>query len=106
MAPMATNVEIFAGAPNLLLLTGAIDDPGADAVTLRVDWGDGTTGAFQFDAQTRRFYLYHVYSPGGHFQVQFTWTDDDLGITQQSLEVGVPRLRLLRGARIPWNWLS
>jgi DNA/RNA endonuclease G (NUC1) len=55
---------------------GTFADPGADAWTATVDWGDGSAPS-QAMATTRSFSLVHVYATAGTFTVTVTIADDD-----------------------------
>jgi DNA/RNA endonuclease G (NUC1) len=55
---------------------GTFTDPGADAWTATVDWGDGTSPS-QAALSGREFSLVHVYDMAGTFTVTVTIFDDD-----------------------------
>ena len=59
---------------------GTFADPGADAWTATVDWGDGSTLSTASLA-TRAFSLTHTYSTPGAFTVSVTIADDDAATT-------------------------
>ncbi len=61
-----------------ILLTGDISDPGLDAFTVDIDWGDGTSSlAVPVDAGTTQFAFPHTYVDDGTYTIIATVTDDD-----------------------------
>ncbi len=78
----------------VITLSGSIVEPGADAVTLAVDWGDGTVESFDFEVGEDEFSLTHRYlddRPGAEdlYPVLITATDDDGGETESTTSLGV-----------------
>ena len=72
----------FAGFPDATravgetyTLAGSFVDPGADAWSVTVDWGDGSST--QQALATREFSADHAYAAAGSYTVTFTLADDD-----------------------------
>src|SRR5262249_6137129 len=66
-------------------LRAAAGDPGTDALTLRVDWGDGTPiEPFAVPAGAGQAGLSHRYATGGVYRVRITADDGDGGTDRQS----------------------
>ena len=57
-------------------VSGSFTDPGADAWTVSVDWGDGVTGSMSL--ASRSFGLSHVYTVAGTYTVTISVADDDV----------------------------
>ena len=57
-------------------VTGSFDDPGADAWTATVNWGDGSA-LEQVSLSGRSFTLTHIYTTGGAYPVTIRIADDD-----------------------------
>ncbi|MFO0820937.1 MAG: Ig-like domain-containing protein [Pirellulales bacterium] len=85
---VVANVQpVFEAGPNESLPPSAIGsfqrahlsftDPGADAWTGAVDFGDGVTETLTIDQTTKTFDLNHVYSQEGHYRVTVTINDGD-----------------------------
>ena len=78
-------------------LTGTITDPGTkDTLTLRVEWGDGTTSTQSLAAGTTTFSAAHTYvdddptgTPEDPYTIRVTVTDKDSGTTTQTVGVTV-----------------
>jgi DNA/RNA endonuclease G (NUC1) len=83
-AVIVTNVAPVVGAVpggnvnvgSAYTVAGSFADPGADAWTATVDWGDGSTPSTATLA-TRAFSLSHTYTTPGAFTVAVTIADDD-----------------------------
>jgi len=79
-----TNVAPVVGAvPNATLnlgatytATGSFSDPGADAWTATVTWGDGSAPE-EVPLSGRNFSLTHIYTAGGTYTVTIDIADDD-----------------------------
>ncbi|HET7654029.1 MAG TPA: PKD domain-containing protein [Acidimicrobiales bacterium] len=72
-------VTVHAGTADeasVLTVTGSFTDPGADAWSATVDYGDGTTGTISLAAD-KSFSFDHVYADDGSFVVAVTVRDDD-----------------------------
>ena len=67
-------------------LAGSFTDPGADTWTVRVNWGDGSTGSQTPVGQA--FSLLHSYAAAGVYTVTVDVGDDD-DVTQRTLTVRV-----------------
>ena len=68
-------------------VAGSFTDPGADAWTATVDWGDGSSPG-QAMLSGHDFSLVHVYPAAGTFTVTVTIADDDaVGSTTQTVTV-------------------
>ncbi len=73
-------------------LSGTILDPGVnDVITLSVDWGDGTTGVYTYNAMAAVINLTHQYvdddpsgTPADGYTLTLSATDDDLGSNSDS----------------------
>ncbi|MEM8946697.1 MAG: hypothetical protein AAGD11_16100, partial [Planctomycetota bacterium] len=115
-APTLTDLAIAdsLGGPDLVegtpvSLSGVITDAGAgDTFTLTVDWGDGNTEDFDFDAGTTVFDVTHVYEDDGDYDVEATLTDGVDTTAPQELPItvlnaapevafGLDRLTLVEG---------
>ncbi len=75
-------------------LHGSIVEPGADAVSVEVDWGDGTVETFQFGVGEQAFSLTHRYlddrsGEDDLYPVSFEVTDDDGGTSASTIDLGV-----------------
>ncbi len=78
-------------------LTGKIVDPGTqDGLTLFIDWGDGASGFYPYDLQTRAFSHTHQYldddpssTPSDEYTISVTVTDDDEGTSTTTTSVVV-----------------
>ena len=77
VAPVVASIadaSVEAGAG--FSLSGNFTDPGSDAWTATVDWGDGTSPG-QAVLSGRQFSLVHTYAAAGTFNVTVTIADDD-----------------------------
>jgi hypothetical protein len=61
-------------------LSGSFSDPGADSWTLRVNWGDGTTGTQALGGNA--FSMLHSYAAAGVYTVTVEVADDDTATTR------------------------
>jgi PKD repeat protein len=104
IANVAPTVGAFAGAAllpgDLYTAGGSFADPGADAWSATVDYGDGSGGQALL-LSDRSFALSHTYRQAGTFTVTVTVTDDDGGVGVSSATVVVRTLQQLVG-QIAW----
>jgi hypothetical protein len=77
--------------------SGGFTDPGADAWTATVDYGDGSGSRPLSLNADKTFDLNHTYADEGEYLVTVTVMDDDSGAHSESLTVYVI-------ARIPYHW--
>ena len=97
VAPTVTDLARTPDAINengTIALTGTIVDPGADAGTLQVDWGDGHVESVDYAVDQRSFDLSHQYlddpaGPEDLYPVTITATDDDGGTTDTATQIAV-----------------
>lgn len=82
--------------PDLTLASGAplsrsisVFDPGDDAVTLTVDYGDGKPAQVASLGSGRSYKLEHTYNGPGDYMVSVTAKDDDGGTTISRLSVRI-----------------
>jgi PKD repeat protein len=94
VSPIA-NASLDAGDAHTV--TGTFTDPGADAWTATVDWGDGSSPG-QAMLSSHDFSLVHVYPDAGTYTVTVNIADDDAsGVTTQTVtvnEVSLPDAEL------------
>jgi hypothetical protein len=69
--------------------TATLVEPGADVVTIVVDWGDGSTSTETYQPGETEVVFTHVYQDNspeaeGQYRLTVTATDDDGGSTEQS----------------------
>eukprot|EP01104_Vermistella_antarctica_P010883 TRINITY_DN2952_c0_g1_i2.p1 TRINITY_DN2952_c0_g1~~TRINITY_DN2952_c0_g1_i2.p1 ORF type:complete len:2699 (+),score=727.24 TRINITY_DN2952_c0_g1_i2:219-8315(+) len=63
-------------------VTGTLFDAGTgDALLLKVDWNDGSTDRFPYEANSSSFSVSHTYLNNGKYDAVFQLTDVDLGTT-------------------------
>lgn len=87
VAPVA---DASVNAGDAYTLAGSFADPGADAWTATVDWGDGSAPSAVTTA-TRAFSLTHTYATAGLFTVTVTVADGDAaGSTTTHVTVAQP----------------
>jgi DNA/RNA endonuclease G (NUC1)/PKD repeat protein len=115
-ATATTAVTVFNVAPTLATLqgasilahqayaeTGSFTDPGADAWTATVDYGDGA-GAEPLALNGTSFSLSHTYAAAGTYLVKVTVDDGDGGVTSTTAQVTVtnvaPAVNAFAGATI------
>jgi hypothetical protein len=73
----------------VLVWNASFGDPGADAWTATVDYGDGSGVQPLALAGDKTFQLNHTYTASGHYLVTIRVTDDDGGVGTQELAVTV-----------------
>jgi len=93
---VAPLVSAFAGATLLAgdsySASGTFTDPGADAWTATVDYGDGS-GEHALALSGASFSLSHAYAVGGAFTVTVTVRDDDGGVGTSRATVTVQSIQ-------------
>ena len=77
--------------------TGSFSDPGADAWTATVNWGDGSAPEV-VPLSGRSFSLTHIYTAGGTYTVTIDIADDDTSALGDA-----HRDRGAAGARATWR---
>jgi len=90
-AAVSNVAPVIAAFPGAMLLpgetytaSGSFTDPGADAWTATVDYGDGSgTGALALSGKT--FSLSHTYAAAGPFTVTVRVSDDDVTATRTAV---------------------
>lgn len=90
VAPVLTNLVATTDKLGAATVTGVIVDPGLrDAFTLLVNWGDGVTETYNFQAGTSTFEVSHEYGGGmpTTFMVSLSVSDDDGATATASLAV-------------------
>jgi DNA/RNA endonuclease G (NUC1) len=73
---LAAIADATLAAGDAYTVSGTFSDPGADAWTATVDWGDGSSPS-QAIVTGHEFSLVHVYETGGTYSVTVSLADDD-----------------------------
>jgi hypothetical protein len=98
VADVPPTVGAFAGATLLqgetYAASGSFTDPGADAWTATVDYGDSSTGALALSGQS--FALSHVYTAAGAFTVTVSVSDGNLVSTRTQTVAVISRAQATR----------
>lgn len=93
VAPVLADVSALPaelGEGDTATISGSILEPGADAITLTIDWGDGSDSEdFDYTAGTLSFSESHVYARSGTFDATLTIVDDDGASSQTQLQITV-----------------
>jgi uncharacterized repeat protein (TIGR01451 family) len=110
-ATRTANITVYNAAPGVadLVVTSPIDEGGSttlsgtivdagtqDSISLFIDWGDGTSGFYPYNVQTRTFSLTHQYldddpstTPSDTYNIDIIVTDDDTGTSTTPTSVVV-----------------